>query len=157
MPILRRLLLSIACLIALPSLALAHETKAGDLVIEHAWSRASTTANGVAFFTIDNSGKDADKLLSVSGAIADMVSLHTHVMDGEVMRMRAVDAIDIPAGGKAELKPGGLHIMLMGLKAPLKEGQMFPLTLTFQKAGKVEVQVMVEAAGAAAADHDHKQ
>jgi hypothetical protein len=148
MRVLRRILIALSCLIALPMLAQAHEFKAGDLLIEHPWTRATTSQNGVAYMVIDNNGKQADKLIAVSSSVSDMPMLHTNYMDGDVMKMRMVDAIDIPAGGKAELKPGGFHIMLMGLKAPFKEGQMIPMTLTFEKAGKVDVELKVEAAGA---------
>jgi len=151
----RRILLTIACLTALPFAAQAHETKVGDLVIEHAWSRATTGQNGAAFMAIENHGKEADKLIAISTTLSDAPMMHASYMEGDVMKMRMVDGIDVPANGSVELKPGSFHIMLMGLKAPLKEGQMFPMTLTFQKTGKVEVEVMVEAAGAAAPDHMH--
>ena len=72
-----------------------------------------------------------------------------HLMEGDVMRMRAVKAIEVNPGEPVTLKPGGLHVMLMGLKAQLKDGEQFPLTLTFEKAGSVAVDVAVEAAGAA--------
>jgi copper(I)-binding protein len=80
------------------------------------------------------------------------VELHEMKMEGNVMRKREVSAVELPAGKAVELKPGGLHIMLMGLKAPLKEGDKFPLRLKFEKAGEVTVTVNVEAAGA---DHSH--
>ncbi|HVI49634.1 MAG TPA: copper chaperone PCu(A)C [Candidatus Sulfotelmatobacter sp.] len=154
---LRRILFSLTCLLALPlAAAQAHETKAGDLVIEHPWSRATTGQNGVVYMVIENHGKTADKLTAVSTTISDMPMLHTNYMEGEVMKMRMVDSVDVPAGGQVALKPGSFHIMLMGLKAPLKEGQMFPLTLTFEKTGKVEVNVMVQAAGAPDAEHHHQ-
>jgi copper(I)-binding protein len=75
-------------------------------------------------------------------------------MEGDVMRMRQVDAIDVPAGQAVELKPGSFHLMLMGLKAPLKAGDRFPLTLKFEKAGEVKVDVAVQT-GPAAAEHKH--
>lgn len=163
MRILRRTLLAIACLASLPLLGLpfgaaqAHEIKAGDLVIEHPWSRATTGKNGVVYMIVENHGADADKLTAASVDVAGMAMLHVNYMDGDVMKMRMVDAIDIPAGGQAELKPGSFHIMLMDLKGPLKEGQMFPMTLTFAKTGEVKVNVMVEAAGAAGPDHHHDE
>jgi copper(I)-binding protein len=75
-------------------------------------------------------------------------------MDGDVMRMRQVSAIEVNPGEPTVLRPGGLHIMLIGLKAPMREKERFPLTLTFEKAGKVEVQIAVESAGARDAGHD---
>ena len=73
--------------------------------------------------------------------------MHTHLMDGDVMRMRQVEAVEVAAKGMAALKPGSHHIMLIGLKEPLIEGNSFPLTLTFEKAGKVAIEVKVEAVG----------
>src|SRR3546814_16908753 len=86
-------------------------------------------------------------LVATEGEVAERVELHTHTMDGNVMQMRRVEALEIPAQGKAALQPGGIHIMLIGLKQPLREGERFPLTLTFAKAGAVTVEVAVEAVG----------
>jgi copper(I)-binding protein len=74
--------------------------------------------------------------------------LHTTIKEGDVMRMRQVQSIDVPAGGSTELRPGGLHVMLIGLAQPLVQGTKIPLTLSFERAGTVTVEVMVEAAGA---------
>lgn len=153
MRIVHSALIALSCLATLPAIAQAHEVKAGDLVIEHPWSRATTGQNGAAFMVIENHGKEAEKLTAVTSPVSADPMMHASYQDGDVMKMRMVEAIEIPAGGKTELKPGSYHIMLMGLKAPLKEGQMIPVTLTFQKAGKVELEVMVEAAGAAAPNH----
>jgi copper(I)-binding protein len=87
--------------------------------------------------------------------VAEVVELHTHVMDGTIMRMRKVDAIDVTGGSTTELKPGGLHVMLIGLKAPLKAGEKFPLTLKFERAG--EVKLDVEVRGTAAGKPMHGQ
>jgi copper(I)-binding protein len=96
-------------------------------------------------------------LVSASSPAVDKVEIHTMTMDGGVMKMRPLpDGIAIPAGGTAKLAPGGYHMMLLGLKAPLVEGKLVPLTLNFAKAGPVKVQLKVEAAGAtepALADH----
>ncbi len=141
---LHRILLAAACLFALPALA-----QAAPLSIDHPWSRATTMAggNGVVFLTIVNSGSDADALVAVASPTAHMASLHRTLMKDKVMEMRSVKEIAVPAKGSVTLKPGADHIMLMGLKAPLKQGQTLPLTLTFRKAGKVEVQVPVLSAG----------
>lgn len=155
MRMLCRTLFILSCLAVLPALAQAHEYKLGNLVIEHPWTRATTGQNGIAYLVVDNTGTQDDKLVAAATSAADMPMLHTNYMDGDVMKMRMVEAIPVPAGGKAELKPGGYHIMLMGLKAPLKQGEMVPLTLTFEKAGKIDVQLMVEAAGAAEPSHMH--
>jgi hypothetical protein len=78
------------------------------------------------------------------------VEIHAMSMDGDVMRMRQIDGIDLPAGGMVELKPGGFHLMFMELKAPLQAGTRFPLTLRFEKAGELAVTVAVETPGAPA-------
>ena len=135
--------------------AFAHDYKAGDLQIEHPYTRASPGRTGGVFLKIANKGKTADRLVSAAASVAGTVELHTTVKDGEVMRMRPVAAIDIPAGGGAKLQPGGLHVLLIGLTKPLKEGESFPLTLTFEKAGKVEVKVEVQKAGSSGGGHNH--
>lgn len=146
----KKLISALACAAALlvTSLAMAHEYKLGSLTIEHPWARASVAANGAAYMIISNSGGEADELLAAASPVAATVELHTHIMEGEVMKMRPVKSIDVNVGEPAALKPGGLHIMLIGLKAPLKEGEKFPMTLTFAKAGTITVDVVVEAPGA---------
>ncbi len=112
--------------------------------LSQAWARPTVegqTAGG-AFVRIANGGA-GDRLLSASSPAAIAVELHTMSMDGEVMKMRQVEAIEVPAGKTVELKPGGLHLMFMGLKAPLKAGSTVPLTLKFEKAGELSVTVPV--------------
>lgn len=138
----------------------AHEFKLGTVTIGHPYARetANGQPSGGGFLKLENRGGGAERLLSASAAdVAVSTELHSMTMDGDVMRMRRVDAIDLPAGQTVELKPGGLHLMFTGLKAPLKAGDRFPLTLIFEKAGRVVVEVHVEApkAGAAAAAHLH--
>lgn len=115
--------------------------------VEKAWARPTVAgqAGGGGFLTISG-GAAADRLLSASAGIAKAVEIHKMEMDGNVMRMRPVDAIDVPAGGTVELKPGGLHIMFVGLNKTLKAGDRFPLTLKFEKAGEQKVDVLVSAA-----------
>lgn len=115
--------------------------------VEKAWARPTVAgqAGGGGFLTISG-GATADRLLSASAGIAKAVEIHKMEMDGNVMRMRPVDAIDVPAGGTVELKPGGLHIMFVGLNKTLKAGDRFPLTLKFEKAGEQKVDVLVSAA-----------
>ncbi|MFN3565651.1 MAG: copper chaperone PCu(A)C [Burkholderiaceae bacterium] len=131
-----------------------HGHRAGDLTIEDAWARASAggQTNGAAYLKIKNAGA-TDKLIAASAPVAEVVELHTHAMDGTTMRMRKVDAIDVAGGATTELKPGGLHVMLIGLKAPLKAGTKFPLTLKFDRAGEVKVDVEVRTT--APAQHKH--
>lgn len=149
-------LAAMAALSFSPVAAVAHEdVKAGDLVIEHLSAAATLagTSNGSVHFTIVNKGPQADRLVAADAAAAEKTSLHTHTMENGVMKMREIDGIDIPAGGTVQLKAGGLHVMLIGLKTPLKEGDSFPMTLSFQKAGQTTVQVHVSGNAAKSADH----
>lgn len=145
--------LTFAATLLVGSAAGAEDFKIGSLTIDQPWARASVTETGAAYMTITNNGTTPDELVSAAAPVAGKVELHTHIAEGDVMRMRPVGEIDIGAGQSAMLKPGGLHIMLMGLKTPLKEGETFPLTLTFKKAGEVTVDVPVQAAGAGAPEH----
>ena len=135
--------------------AAAHEIKLGDLLIIHPWSRATPgqAPNGAVFMKIENLGRADDKLVSAASDVATMVGIHEHIMDGDVAKMRPVDSIILPAQSTTELKPSSYHIMLMGLKEPLVEYGTFHLTLTFEKAGSIEVEVQVEEAGAAEPTH----
>jgi len=136
-------------LLAATLLAAAALAQAQNAVkVDKAWARPTVAgqAGGGGFLTIVGGGS-ADRLLSASAGISKSVELHKMEMDGNVMRMRAVDAIDVPAGGTVELKPGGLHVMFIGLNKTLKAGERFPLTLKFEKAGELKVDVQV-AAGA---------
>lgn len=140
----------VALLIAMIALAQAHDYTVGSLQVAHPWARASAGAapTGAAYLAIENRGDAADRLLSASTPAAERAELHTHIHEGGVMKMREVEGgIELPAGEQVFLAPGGLHVMLMGLKAPLKEGERFPLTLTFEKAGELQVEVAVEAIG----------
>ena len=112
--------------------------------VEAAWARPTVAgqAGGGGFLKITG-GAAADRLVSGSAGVAKAVELHTMEMDGNVMRMRQIDAIEVPAGQTIELKPGGRHIMFVGLTKTLKNGDHFPLTLRFEKAGEVRVDVKV--------------
>lgn len=118
--------------------------------VTDAWARATPPGakTGAAYFTVKDGGTAPDRLLSASTPVAGMAQLHTTISDNGVMKMRPVDGIDVKPGTPLTLQPGGYHLMLMQLKAPLKEGDHFPLTLTFAKAGTVETEVKVEKAGA---------
>jgi copper(I)-binding protein len=122
----------------------------GPVRIDEAWARATPPGGkvGGAFVTLRNTGETPDRLVSASSAAAQKVELHTHIMDGDVMRMREVEGgIPLPPGETVKLQPGGFHIMLLGLGQGLKAGSHFPLTLIFEKAGSVQVEVPVEAMG----------
>lgn len=122
--------------------------------IEGAYTRATVPGQQVAggFMKIENKGV-ADQLISASSPVAGEVQLHEMAMDGNVMKMRQVKDIPLPAGGAVELKPGGLHLMLMNIKAPLTAGETVPVKLKFAKAGEVEVKMPVNAMGNPAAGH----
>jgi periplasmic copper chaperone A len=153
-----------ALLVSLASTAFAQSpTKIGTLTLTDPWARASAggQTSGAAYLSITNDGA-TDRILSAAAPVANVIELHTHTVEGGVMRMRQVDAIDVTGGTTTQLKPGGLHIMLIGLKAPLKDGDSFPLTLKFEKAGEVKLDVKVRTAPAGGPmkghghRHDHK-
>ncbi len=121
--------------------------KIGDLTVVDPWARASSRAGGV-FMTIRNGGKTADRLVAVKGDAAKSISVHETVTENNIVKMRPVKALEIPAGGEVTLKPGGYHVMMMGLLKPLVKGEKFPLTMVFEKAGEVKVKVKIEKAGA---------
>ncbi|GAA4335177.1 hypothetical protein GCM10023144_28130 [Pigmentiphaga soli] len=133
----------------------AHGYKLGQIDIGHPWSRATVAGQptGGGFMKLTNHGAD-DKLVAVRSDISASAELHTMKMEDNVMRMRQVDGIALPAGKTVELSPGGLHIMFMKLKAPLKQGESFPATLVFEKAGQIKVDFKIEAPGAGAGGHD---
>ena len=152
--------LALTLLLAAPWAAAAHEFKLGDLEIDHPWSRATPPGAKVAggYFTVVNHGSTPDRLMSVTSDISAKAEVHEMAVKDGVMTMRPVEGgLEIPAGGKVELKPGGYHLMLMGLKRPAKEGESFAGTLTFEKAGSVTVEFQVEGMNAASGmemDHD---
>ena len=147
---LRRLLLAMPpALLGLPATAQQGATAAGDLAVQQPWTRAAGQgATAAGFMAIGNRGAAADRLLSASSPAARGLELHSMVRDGDVMRMRQVDAIEIPAGQTVTLRPGGLHLMLIGLSQALRQGETVPVTLRFERAGEVQVALSVQAAGA---------
>jgi copper(I)-binding protein len=139
----------LAALLAVAPVAVS----AADLEISGAFLRASPkVANaGAGFVTIKNNGAAADTLIGAEANISKTVELHTHVKDGDVMRMRQVESIPVPANGSAVLKPGADHIMFINLTKPLAEGEKVPVTLVFAKAGKQQIEMPVLGIGAMAA------
>jgi copper(I)-binding protein len=121
------------------------------LQISGVWSRATPPLVGVGavYFTAENRGSTTDTLIGVSSPVAERAEMHTHThtMKDGMMMMHQLDSIEVPAGGTLEFKPGGNHIMLIGLKHPLLEGERFPLTLKFKHAGNVELNVEVHGLG----------
>jgi hypothetical protein len=144
-----------ACLALSAGAALAQQTvKAGTLEIAHPWSRATPGGAKVAggYVTVTNSGAAPDTLMAAAAdSISGKAEIHEVSMKDGVMSMKRLPAgIAIPAGGTLTLKPGSYHIMFLALKQPLKQGDTFPGSLTFAKAGKVDVEFTVEPTGATA-------
>lgn len=155
MPTRRHLLLATALLpLAAPALAQDTVTELGPLRIVNPWTRAAGQGmQGGGFLVIRNTSATADRLVSASSPAAGRMELHTHIRDGDVMRMRPVNDIPVPANGEVTLQPGGLHLMLIGLTQPMNVGQSIPVTLRFEQAGEVTIQLAVQAAGARQQGH----
>ncbi|WP_460131798.1 copper chaperone PCu(A)C [Pseudomonas sp. S1_E04] len=143
-------LLLAALLLPAFSAANADDYKAGDLRVSGPWSRELPTnaPTVAAYFVIHNTGATPDRLLSAETPVAEKAELHEHVMQGDLMKMQQVPSVAVPAKGDLTFAPMAYHVMLLGIKdrSLLADGKQFPLTLTFEKAGKVEVQVSVQKA-----------
>ncbi|WP_136657539.1 copper chaperone PCu(A)C [Nitratireductor sp. XY-223] len=129
---------------------------AGDLHVSQPWTRAMLPGQkvGGGFVIIENKGADDDRLLSVSSPVTDRVEVHEMAVVDDVMRMRPLpDGLAILAGATVELKPGGYHLMFMGVEDAFEEGDMVPVVLSFEKAGDVELMLSVMPAGTKAMDH----
>jgi periplasmic copper chaperone A len=149
----RRLLIAVAAtgLAMAPRPASAHDFTSANITITHPWIRATPGGATVAaaYLKIKTADGVADKLLSASSPVAGRAEVHTHIKDGDIMRMRRVESRAVQPGAAVVLEPSGDHVMLMDLKGPLKEGDFVQLKLTFEKAGLVEVVAIVEPIGAA--------
>lgn len=142
-----------ALVVGVATPASAHDVKAGDLTVVQPWARATPAGAkvGGAYLSITNNGKTADRLTGVSMSSADHVEIHEMKMDGGVMKMRPLpNGVEVKPGQTVKLNPEGNHLMLMGLKAPLKQGSVIEGTLHFEKAGAVDVGFTVESIGAKA-------
>jgi len=133
----------------LAGMAQAQSAKVGSVQIENAYTRSTVPGQMAAggFMKIENKGA-VDQLISASSPVAGEVQLHEMAMEGNVMKMRQVKEVVVPAGGAVELKPGGMHLMFINIKAPLTAGETVPVKLKFAKAGEVEVKMPVNAMGA---------
>ncbi len=120
----------------------------GTITVGDAMISATPGPNAAAYATILNAGGEADRLIAVKSEIAEATELHEMAMAGDVMQMRAIDGVDIPAGGTVKLESGGMHIMLIGLTAPLEDAHSATLIFVFAKAGEVAVDMLVHKAGA---------
>jgi len=137
-----------ATLISLVSatMSVAHDYKLGDLVIDHpvVFETPKTARAGGGFMTITNNGSSSDRLVAVEGDLP-RIEIHTFEMDGDVAKMiKMENGVELPSGETVMLAPGGMHVMFMGLSEPFVEGETFPATLVFEKAGQVEIVFNVE-------------
>jgi copper(I)-binding protein len=126
-------------------LALAATPAVAQIKIENAWARATPPGAKIAagYMTIRNESSAPDRLVAASSPAAEKVQTHVTMKEGDVFRMREVKGYEIPARGSFELKPGGAHLMLVNIKAPLQEGAQVPLTLRFERAGEVKTELQV--------------
>ncbi len=145
-------------LLFLISFLLLSPAWAGEGLDVQGWARATATKarNGAVYITIKNSSGSRDSLISGKSLVAKSAALHNHIMDSGVMKMRTVGSLKIPAYGTVIMKPGGLHVMLMGLKSPLVKGGSLLLTLTFEKAGPITIQIKIMGMGAKGAGQTQK-
>ena len=159
MALIQRLALGAFIALAATSGAAAHEYKVGDLTIGHPWTRATLPNAPVAggYMTLTNGGSTPDRLVGGSSPVAKAVEVHEMSMQDGIMKMRQLpDGLEIPAGQSVKLEPGSYHLMLIGPKERLTKGMRVPLTLKFEKAGTVDVELAVDsvaARGPGKADH----
>jgi copper(I)-binding protein len=126
-------------------LVLAATPAVAQISIENAWARATPPGAKIAagYMTIRNDASAPDRLIAATSPAAEKVETHVTMKEGDVFRMRQVKGYDVPARGSFELKPGGAHLMLVNIKAPLQEGAKVPLTLRFERAGEVKTELQV--------------
>ena len=138
-----------ALLLLLATATLAHSHEKGDIEVHHPWSRATPPGAklAVGYMEIRNRGSQPERLLSASTAAAKRVEMHVTLREGEIMRMRQVPSFEIPAGERFALRPGGSHLMLVGLTRSLEKGGRFRMTLRFERAGELEIELEVQEAG----------
>lgn len=132
------------------SSTIAEATRKGEVTIEAPWARASIGISrpAAAYLTLRNEGSEPDVLTSVKTSVSGTAEVHEMTITDGIARMRQVGEVEIPAGGEVVLKPGGLHVMLMKLKRPLKEGEKFTMTFIFANVGPIDVTVPVQGIGA---------
>jgi copper(I)-binding protein len=158
-----KLILALSLALAIGSQARAQTPGATTVAVEQPWARATPAGakTGAAYATLINNGASADRLMGATTPLAEKVQFHKETEENGISRMRELRTVEVRPRAKVVFKPGDMHIMLVGLKQPLKQGEMFPLTLTFEKAGKIEVNVSIAGVGArqpedtATHGHDH--
>ena len=126
--------------------------QSSTIKVDKPWARATPAGASVGggYVTLRNTGAAADRLVGASSPVSARTEMHEMTFVDNIMKMREVKGIEVPAKGSVELKPGSYHLMFVELKAPLKQGEKVPVTLKFEKAGEVKVELAVEAMGAAA-------
>ena len=139
--LLAALLLTFAALLAISQMA-----KANGIEIVDPYARATIGAakTGVVYLKLVNRTAQADRLRAVSADVAGHAALHVHAMNNDVATMDAIACLELAPAAEVEFAPGGLHVMLMGLSKPLREGDSFPLRLTFDRAGEISVDIPVK-------------
>jgi copper(I)-binding protein len=154
-----RILLTAAALLLAAHAPGATGADTGNVVIEDAWARASIggAPTSVAYMTIEVAGEEADRLVGAETPVAQSVVLHAHTMADGIARMRPVAEIEVEPGAPTVLAPGGLHLMLIGLEHELEEGTRLPLTLVFERAGRVELEIPVRGIAGARPHGGHRQ
>lgn len=154
----KRSLVALGFLLApllLPGAALAHGFQKGDLSVRHPWTRATPPGAkvGVGYLEIRNAGKDPDRLIGASTPAAERVELHVLKREGEVVKMREAKELTVPARARLVLRPSSSHLMIVGLRKPFVKGERIPLTLLFERAGELQVELEVQALDSRKAHH----
>jgi copper(I)-binding protein len=137
--------------------AAAADYSGAGLKVVNPWARATPpgASTAVGYMKLTNTSGAPLTVVGGSTAVAERVEIHSMSMEGGVMRMRPVPSVDIEPGGTVELKSGGLHVMLIGLKRPLQQGEMVPMTLRLSSGANIEIKLHVEGMGAGTGMHDH--
>ncbi|MAG32039.1 MAG: hypothetical protein CL908_14245 [Deltaproteobacteria bacterium] len=152
----KSVLLALVCISGLVACSDVSGSGEGQVVVAMPWARASAgpVKTGVVYARLSNEGAEADQLISLSTPVAAEAVVHEVVRERNMISMRPLETVTIPAGEVVELEPGGLHVMLMQLRSPLVEGETFPMTFSFERAGAITVRVEVKGIAAMGA-HDH--
>jgi hypothetical protein len=157
-PLLRYVVATTVAICGVAGLAWAEPmATVGTITIHDAWARASLgqTGTSAAYMTLEAGGDEGDRLVAAASPVAASAELHTHIVEGGVARMRPVAAIEVAPGTPTVLAPGGLHIMLSGLGEKLVEGDTLPLSLTFEHAGSIELEVPIRGMGGGVSHGGH--
>ena len=141
---------TILMFLTMSSIAFAHSYKQGDIEIGHIWTRATAPGMTTAavYMPLLNTGTKTDELVGASSDWADKIEIHESTNENNIARMKMLDSLALEPNKPVAMRPGGIHLMVIGLKHQLKKGDMFPLTLQFKNAGSIKVEAMIEAMGA---------